>query len=60
MKFSEQIKTSKTDEYYTPDYAVKIILPYLKNRGFKKSKILFGKIDWWRVKKMMRKVMIDG
>ena len=35
MKFSEQIKTSKTDEYYTPDYAVKIILPYLKNRGFK-------------------------
>ena len=35
MKFSEQIKTSKTDEYYTPDYAVKIILPYLKAREFK-------------------------
>ena len=32
MKFSEQIKTSKSDEYYTPDYAVKIILPYLKAR----------------------------
>ena len=35
MKFSEQIKTSKSDEYYTPDYAVKIILPYLKDREFK-------------------------
>ena len=35
MKFSEQIMTSKSDEYYTPDYAVKIILPYLKIRGFK-------------------------
>ena len=34
MKFSEQIKTSKSDEYYTPDYAVNVILPFLKNRGF--------------------------
>ena len=35
MKLSEQIMTSKSDEYYTPDYAVKIILPYLKAREFK-------------------------
>lgn len=35
MNFSKQIKTSKSDEYYTPAYAVGIILPYLKTRGFK-------------------------
>lgn len=29
MSFSQQIKTSKSDEYYTPRYAVEIILPYL-------------------------------
>ncbi|EHI68908.1 hypothetical protein ACVRY7_08295 [Streptococcus ictaluri] len=29
MGFSEQIKTSKSDEYYTPRYAVNVILPYL-------------------------------
>lgn len=34
MDFSQQIKTSKSDEYYTPTYAVKIILPYLKAQGF--------------------------
>ena len=31
MVFSEQIKTSKSDEYYTPRYAVNVILPYIKN-----------------------------
>lgn len=35
MKISEQIKTSKSDEYYTPAYAVQVILPFLKDRGFK-------------------------
>lgn len=35
MEFSKQIKTSKTDEYYTPAYAVQVILPFLKARGFK-------------------------
>lgn len=30
MSFSKQIKTSKSDEYYTPRYAVEIILPYLE------------------------------
>ncbi|MCY7186353.1 hypothetical protein [Streptococcus gallolyticus] len=34
MNFSQQIKTSKTDEYYTPAYAVRVILPYLKAKGF--------------------------
>lgn len=28
-KFSAMIKTSKSDEYYSPEYAVKLILPYL-------------------------------
>lgn len=35
MKFSDQIRKSKSDEYYTPAYAVEIILPFLKTRGFK-------------------------
>lgn len=35
MEFSKQIKTSKTDEYYTPAYAVQVILLFLKARGFK-------------------------
>ena len=35
MEFSKQIKTSKSDEYYTPAYAVQVILPFLKARGFK-------------------------
>ena len=35
MSFSQQIKTSKSDEYYTPTYAVEIILPYLKAKRFK-------------------------
>lgn len=30
MEFSQLIKTSKSDEYYTPRYAVEIILPYLE------------------------------
>ena len=30
MYFSKQIRTSKGDEYYTPDYAVEIIIPYIK------------------------------
>lgn len=30
MNFSQQIKTSKSDEYYTPRYAVEIILPYIE------------------------------
>lgn len=35
MTFSQQIRTSKSDEYYTPAYAVRIIIPYLKAKGFK-------------------------
>ena len=30
MNLSQQIKTSKSDEYYTPKYAVEIILPYIE------------------------------
>lgn len=35
MNFSDQIKKSKGDEYYTPAYAVEVILPFLKAKGFK-------------------------
>lgn len=35
MTFSQQVRTSKSDEYYTPAYAVRIIIPYLKVKGFK-------------------------
>lgn len=34
MNFSKQIKTAKTDEWYTPSYAVEIILPYLNKTPY--------------------------
>lgn len=34
-EFVKQLKTSKSDEYYTPAYAVDIIVPYLRQRGFR-------------------------
>lgn len=34
MSFSEQIKKSNTDEWYTPEYAVRYIIPYLRNKGY--------------------------
>lgn len=43
MEFSKQIRTSKSDEYYTPAYAVEIILPFLKARGFKRVWCPFDK-----------------
>lgn len=44
MDFSQRIKTSKSDEYYTPDYAVRLILPYLKAKGFSKIWCPFDKV----------------
>ena len=35
--FSQLIKKSNTDEWYTPQYAVNLIIPYLFKRGYKKS-----------------------
>ena len=43
MSYSQQIKTSKSDEYYTPTYAVRVILPYLKTKGFKRVWCPFDK-----------------
>ncbi|MBO4109864.1 hypothetical protein J5583_06775 [Streptococcus suis] len=45
MSFSHQIKTSKSDEYYTPAYAVKLILPYLKAKGYSTIWCPFDKVD---------------
>ncbi len=36
MNFSQQIKQSNTDEWYTPPHAVEIIVPYLQRGGYKK------------------------
>ncbi len=45
MSFSQQIKTSKSDEYYTPAYAVKLILPYLRAKGYSTIWCPFDKVD---------------
>lgn len=43
MNFSEQIKQSNTDEWYTPRECVNIILPYLLEKGYKKILCPFDK-----------------
>lgn len=45
MKFSHQIKTSKTDEYYTPDYAVDIIVPFLREGEYNHIWCPFDKLN---------------
>lgn len=58
MEFSKQIKTSKGDEYYTPRYAVEIILPYLEKFShiwcpFDKEHSQFVKVLQEKVKKLL-------
>lgn len=36
MSFSDDIKKSNTDEWYTPKENVKLIVPFLNMRGYKK------------------------
>jgi hypothetical protein len=36
MEFAKLAKTSKTDEWYTPRYAVELIVPYIQRNKFKK------------------------
>lgn len=36
MNFSMQIKTSNTDEWYTPKEAVELIVPFLVSNGYRK------------------------
>ena len=43
MNFSMQIKHSNTDEWYTPASAVKMIVPYLKTKGYSKVLCPFDK-----------------
>ncbi|HFI0736395.1 TPA: hypothetical protein ACGO6E_000610 [Streptococcus suis] len=45
IEFSQQIKTSKSDEYYTPEYAVRILIPYLKSKDFRKIWCPFDKSE---------------
>ena len=41
--FTDQIKQRKTDEWYTPAKAVRIIVPYLLRKGYKKIICPFDK-----------------
>lgn len=51
MSFSQQLKqTPKTDEWYTPEIAVQIIVPYLIARNFNKILCPFDKPESWFVK----------
>lgn len=43
MNFSNLIKKSNTDEWYTPEECVRVIVPYLKRNGFKKILCPFDK-----------------
>lgn len=43
MNFSEQIKKSNTDEWYTPKEPVEMIVPYLVRGGYKKILCPFDK-----------------
>ena len=45
VKFSDQIKTAATDEWYTPAYAVELIVPFLKQRNFSKILCPFDTIE---------------
>lgn len=43
MNFSTQIKQSNTDEWFTPDNCVQVIVPYLMGGGFKNILCPFDK-----------------
>lgn len=43
MNFSQQIKQSNTDEWYTPAEAVELIVPYLRSEGYRKILCPFDK-----------------
>ena len=45
MNFSDFIKKSNTDEWYTTEECVRVIVPYLNKRGFKKILCPFDKED---------------
>lgn len=45
MNFSQQIKQSNTDEWYTPKECVEIIVPHLKANGIHKVLCPFDKED---------------
>ena len=44
-EFSKLVKTSGTDEWYTAEKDVEIIVPYLKRGGYKKILCPFDKKD---------------
>lgn len=43
MNFSQQIKQANTDEWYTPEECVRMIVPYLNTGGYKKILCPFDK-----------------
>ena len=48
--FSLQIKTSNTDEWFTPREAVELIVPHLQSNGYKKILCPFDKESGWFVR----------
>ena len=45
MNFSEQIKHSNTDEWYTTEDSVRLIIPFLKSMGYRKILCPFDKAE---------------
>lgn len=45
MNFSTQIKQSNTDEWYTPENPVKLIIPYLLRGGYERILCPFDKAE---------------
>lgn len=54
MNFSLQIKQRNTDEWFTPPEAVRIIVPYLKAKRYKRILCPFDKADSEFVKVLRR------
>lgn len=54
MEFSKQIKTSNTDEWYTSEKDVELIVPYLVKRGYQKILCPFDKVSSNYVKVLTR------
>ena len=45
MNFSQQIKKSNTDEWYTTESSVELIVPYLLKNGYQSILYPFDKAD---------------
>lgn len=58
MNFSTQIKQRNTDEWYTPVEPVRMIVPYLKERGYLNILCPFDKEDSNLSKSLISKALM--